>query len=277
MYQNDISVAIWSQNIACLIFMSFLTLMVRKRKCAHRINRYKKLGLPALLGLLILTFAHKGLGDVHRWISMGTVRINVAMMILPLALIALWHTFQTKDSWLGYGVTLGIVLVLFFQPDASQLSSFTIPMMIMLGKNTKRKIVRFSIYCICSSFVIYSWIFLDTLPPVHYVENILDMVAGMGVVWLILGVISIVILPIPFLWLPPQNAKSLSRYLGCYYIIVLFSTLLGNFPVPLMGYGISPVIGYYLSFIWYLHHKFEPNVISQTCSDLQVSQHTELP
>ena len=276
MYRNQISVAVWSQNIACLILMSFLSLIVMKRKCANSKSRYQKIVLPAILGLLILTFVNQGLEGVHRWISIGIVRINVAMIIMPLTLIELWNTFQTKDFWFGCGVALGIVLILFFQPDASQLAGFAIPVMIMLGRKTKSKIVRFSIYCIFSSFVVFSWIFSDNLPPVSYVENILDMVAGMGVVWLILGVISLVILPTPFLSFPPKNAKPVSRYIGCYYIIVIFSTLLGNFPVPLMGYGISPIIGYYLSLIWYHNNKNENSIFNRTCSDSKVSEHTEL-
>ena len=275
MYRNQISLAIWSQNIACLLLMSFLSLIVMKRKCVSSRSRYKKLMLPAILGLLILTFANQGVEGVHRWISIGIVRINVAMIILPLTLIELWNTFQTKDLWFGGGVAFGIVLILFFQPDASQLAGFAIPVMIMLGGKTKSKIVRLSIFCILSSFVVFSWIFLDNLPPVSYVEKILDMVAGMGVVWLILGVISLVILPTPFLLFPPKNAKPISRYIGCYYIIVIFSTLLGNFPVPLMGYGISPIIGYYLSLIWYHNSKNENNMINRTCSDLKVSGHNE--
>lgn len=32
--------------------------------------------------------------------------------------------------------------------------------------------------------------------------------------------------------------------------IILISTLFGNFPVPLMGYGISPIVGYFISITW---------------------------
>ena len=275
MYRNQISVAVWGQNIAGLILMSFLSLIVTKRKYANSKSRYQKAVLPALLGLLILTFANQGLEGVHRWISIGIVRINVAMIILPLTLIELWNIFQTKDFWFGCGAALGIVLILFFQPDASQLAGFAIPAMIMSGRKTKSKIVRFSIYCVFSSFVVFSWVFPDNLPPVSYVEKILDMVAGMGVVWLILGAISLAILPTPFLMFPPENAKPISRYIACYYIIVIFSTLLGNFPVPLMGYGVSPIIGYYLSLIWYYNNKNENNIFSPARSDSKVSKRTE--
>jgi len=69
---------------------------------------------------------------------------------------------------------------------------------------------------------------------------------NMGLIWLIIGVISLAILPIPFILFPPKNLKLPSVCVGLYFVIILGSTLLGNFLVPLMGYGISPIIGYYI-------------------------------
>ncbi|WP_091547697.1 hypothetical protein [Alkaliphilus peptidifermentans] len=36
------------------------------------------------------------------------------------------------------------------------------------------------------------------------------------------------------------------------FLTILISTLFGNFPVPLMGYGISPIIGYFIAITWLL-------------------------
>jgi hypothetical protein len=38
--------------------------------------------------------------------------------------------------------------------------------------------------------------YLDNLPPVNYVERIVNMVADMGLIWLILGVASLVALKV---------------------------------------------------------------------------------
>ena len=86
-------------------------------------------------------------------------------------------------------------------------------------------------------------------------------------VWLILGVTSLAVLPAQFLLFPPMNTQPISRYIGFYYIIIILSMLFGNFPAPLMGYGISPIIGYYLSLIWYQNRKLGDAVSSRICSD----------
>lgn len=261
MYRNHVSIAIWSQNIACLVLMNVVTLIMSNHKFKISKCRYKILVLPAVLCLLILTFASQGTEGVHRWISMGIVKLNIAMIVLPIILIELWNALQTKSLLFVCVVALGISLVLFFQPDASQLTGFAIPMMIMLSRKTNSKVIRLLIISAFSLFIVFSWVYLDELPPVSYVERILYMVSNMGLAWLILGVISLVILPIPFLLFPPKNANSISKYIGCYYIIIILSTFFGNFPVPLMGYGISPIIGFYISLIWYLNSKYVKNAV----------------
>lgn len=251
MYQNHVPVAIWGQNIGCLILMSVISLFMITHKCNNTGNRYNQLLLPAAVIALILTFANQGMDGVHRWISIGAVKLNVAMIVLPVILLELYKVLKIRGLTYAGVSALIILLVLFFQPDASQLTGFAIPTMIMLSLNTRSKKIRFLITGVSVLFIVLSWIRLDHLPPVDYVERILMMVADMEGIWFVSGIISLAILPAPFLLFPPKHAVSVSRYIGCYYIVILLSTLFGNFPVPLMGYGISPIVGYYLSLTWY--------------------------
>ena len=253
MYQNHVPFAIWGQNIGCLILMSVISFLLITHKSNIAGNRYNQLLLPAAICALILPFANQGMEGVHRWISIGAVKLNVAMSVLPMILLELYQVLKIRGlTYAGVSAFI-ILLVLFFQPDASQLTGFAIPVMIMLSLNTRSKKIRFLITGVSVLFIVLSWIRLDHLPPVNYVERILVMVADMGWIWFVSGVISLAILPAPFLLLPPKNAVSVSRYIGCYYIVILLSTLFGNFPVPLMGYGISPIVGYYLSLTWYFN------------------------
>ncbi|WP_242854414.1 hypothetical protein [Oxobacter pfennigii] len=224
-------------------------------------SKYEKFIVPVALFLLILTFVNPGMESVHRWISIGTVKLNIAMIALPIVLIELWNALKTKGLKYGNVGAFIIILVLLFQPDASQLTGFAIPMMIMISRKTNSKVIRLLIISVFSLFIILSWTYLDNLPPVNYVERIVNMVADMGFLWLILGVISLAILPMPFLLFPPKCAELISRCIGYYYIIIILSALLGNFPVPLMGYGVSPIVGFYISLIWYVNSKYNENAV----------------
>lgn len=76
------------------------------------------------------------------------------------------------------------------------------------------------------------------------------MAVKIGTTWFILSVLSLILLPIPFFLFKTGKNKPVCISLGIYFSIVLLSTLFGNFPVPLMGYGISPIIGYSIAITW---------------------------
>ncbi|SHN59321.1 hypothetical protein [Desulfitobacterium chlororespirans] len=256
MYQNHVPALVWGQNIICFLAMSFIYWIVVTYKFDFFSgSKHKTIIVPIAMCLLILTFLNPGMEGVHRWISIGIIKLNIAMIVLPIIIIGLGQIVQTKGFGVGSVAAIGTVFVLFFQPDASQLTGFAIPMMILISSETKSKLLRLFIISVFSVCAILSWMHLDSLPPVNHVEGIVSMAADMGTLWLILGIISLAILPIPFLLFPPENAGLISRCIGVYYSIILVSTVPGNFPVPLMGYGLSPIIGYFIAMIWYIKSK----------------------
>ncbi|MED1724504.1 hypothetical protein P4V06_17235 [Brevibacillus parabrevis] len=69
----------------------------------------------------------------------------------------------------------------------------------------------------------------------------------MGMVWLLVGVLSIFVRIAPFLLLHSAHAKIVSIALGVHFAALFLTTLFGNFPVPIIGYGFSPMIGYIIA------------------------------
>lgn len=257
MYHNKVSIFIWMQNIACLIIAGLISYFVVTNKFNIRRSKYNNITILISVLFFILTFMNPGMNGVHRWVAIGIIKLNVSMIVLPIIIIALWKVLQIKELWFAIVITMAISVLLFIQPDASQLTGFAIPMMIMLCSKTNKKVLCSFIVGIFSILIILSWVFLDSLTAVAYVERIVSLLANMGLIWLTLGIISLVILPMPFILFSPKNLKLPSICVGLYFIIILISTLFGNFPVPLMGYGISPIIGYFISITWYTKSKID--------------------
>lgn len=257
MYYNRISNFIIIQNIIGLVIMgliSYYLLSGNINICRNKnIKDIFKL-IPLIL--LLLTFIGESMMGVHRWISIGPIRLNIAMIVMPIIILSLWKLLKNNSWWKVAIITIFISIVLFIQPDASQLSGFAIPMIFMLYKNGDKRIFSTIISLGLFILVILSWIHLDSLSPVSYVEEILNLVGNVGQVWFLLGIVSLVILPTPFILFPPEKLKLPSLCIGIYFIIIIISTFFGNFPVPLMGYGISPIIGYIISITWYTKLKF---------------------
>jgi len=250
MYSNNVPITIWGQNIACLITVGLISYFTVSKKT--KVKKESTPGVTILISilLLLLTFIDLGFEGVHRWISLGPVKFYISSIVMPILIIEIGNLVQIKRWWISAVITVTVSILLFFQPDASQLTAFVIPMILLLFSKINKNILRFSIIGLLCGMIIISWIFLDELPPVDYVEQILNLVANMGIVWFVLGIISLAMLPLPFILFSPEKSKLRSICIGIYFMIVLMCTQFGNFPVILMGYGISPIIGYFIAINW---------------------------
>lgn len=256
MYTNKVPISIFGQNIFCLVLCGIISyfILLKKSKVKNNTSTNTTTIIVAVI-LLFLTFISSGIEGVHRWVSVGPIKLYVAVIVLPIIIINLWELLQIRDWWFAAAITIVVTILLALQPDASVITAFAIPMIMALWNKINNNIFRFCIVVLLSALIIVSWVFLDGLQPVSYVENIVSLVANMGIIWLILGVISLLILPLPFIFFSPQKYKLLSVSIGMYFIIILISTLFGDFPVPLMGYGVSPIIGYFISITWFAKSK----------------------
>ncbi|PEC48271.1 cell division protein [Bacillus sp. AFS077874] len=255
MIDNQVSPSIYAQNILIAIvggIISFLVLFRDKRTAKKKTNI---IVITCILILFLLTFLDNGLHGVHRWIAIGPLRFNIALVLVPLLLIQLSSLMKSKPFWLTFGFALIFTVLLLFQPDASQLTAFTFAISFLLLNIIKNKSVQILLLIVFILLIIFSWSHLDQLAPVPYVEDILSLVKEMGIGWLVLAIISLLILLMPFFLFPPNSAKPLSFSLGIYFLISILSSFYGNFPVPIMGYGTSPFIGYLIAISWYVYNK----------------------
>lgn len=255
---HGVSHMILKQNIAfwlisCLL--SFFAVSVKKQNSSRTSP-----GVFIFITIMVFfaSYFDEGIGGVHRWVSIGPVRLYISSILLPILIIQLWKLISSKKEIPAIAIAIIVSVLLFLQPDASQLTAFVISMVIIILSKYNSSILKYIVTIILITLVILSWIFLDKLPAVSYVEDIVLLVSDMGLLWYILGIASLVILPLPFILLTIDEYRLLSRCVGIYFIIVLISTWFGNFPVPLMGYGVSPVIGYYASITWLIKQKLNP-------------------
>ncbi|MFB7140385.1 FtsW/RodA/SpoVE family cell cycle protein [Gottfriedia sp. NPDC056225] len=253
MINNHVSPSIYGQNIVISIVGGIISFLVLLRGPKTLKNKTNIIVITCIFILLLLTFFDGGLQGVHRWLAIGPVRINIAFAFVPLLIIHLSNLMKSKAIWITFSFILFFTLLLYFQPDASQLTAFTIAISILLLGVKKHKKTQLLLFIIFILLIVYSWSHLDKLAPVSYVEDILSLVKDMGIGLLVIAIISLLILLMPFFFIPPTNAKLLSFSLGTYLAICILSSFFGNFPVPIIGYGTSPFIGYFIAMTWYVN------------------------
>lgn len=238
---QNVPVNLWALNILAVVLLACAV------GCVSKLKPTGKYGL-VLLGcvlLIMLPFLQKGIDGVHRWVYVGAFSLNAAMAVLPMAIISIHHVLQRGRNLVALpGVTL-VAVALLFQPDASQLTGFTLAMMPCLVLCRLPRWTKVSTGGLLMLASILSWIFLDSLEPVDYTERILSMLGNLSAMLYIVGLLSVLLVPVPFVIFSADRYKMLSLSVALYYWGITVSALFGNFPVPVMGYGISPIIGYF--------------------------------
>ncbi len=250
---NNVPISISLQNLVAMLIFGLMALVFIHRSV--RIN--DEIITVISLILLLLTLFGDGMDGVHRWIKIAIINVNVAMIVLPITLVTSYNLLMKKKVKYALIIIVSIAILLFLQPDASQLMGFSIPIIIILydKKININSILRYVISLMLTCLMILSWIFVDNLAPVSYVEGILGLLNNMSLILLVMGIISLILIPLPFIVFPPKEFRRLSICIGLYYSLIMISTIFGNFPIPFMGYGISPIIGYWIVFIWYINMK----------------------
>jgi len=248
MISYGVSSSIWIQNIIIWIVGSILGcvyIMKTKQK------QLSKIITPiVIIVLLIAPFWFNDIEGIHRWIQFGPFSFYVTSIFLPLLMIFLWKRLENKHYGYVTGLNFVVLVILLFQPDAGQVTAFACANTVLFWNKMNNRLLKLFNLTFTTAIVILTWIFLDDLAPVPYVEHILFLVKDMGEIWFIFGLMSLLLLLFPFLFYGKVTTISLT--FGVYFLVMMLVTFFGHFPMPIMGYGISPVIGYIIA-ITYLN------------------------
>lgn len=201
------------------------------------------LAAPAALAATLLNAPQDG---VHRWIDVGPLHINAAAVLLPPAAVALAVLRDRRWSWLAAATTLALLVI---QPDASQATAFGAAVIVVLASLRAPAAVRAGGAAATALMVAAAWRRPDPLAPVPEVEEII------GVAWAwspLAAVAAVALLAATALWplrvalagRPWSRAAALA--LTAYCVAVALAPLVGAFPVPLAGIGMSPILGFWL-------------------------------
>lgn len=234
MIHFQISKSIWMMNLGIYLICLLGVLFLPKLK---GINPKILIGISILL--LLSTFISEGVEGVHRWVKISKISLNIGLIVSPILLIQI---SKLSSPNLKIFVILAVSLLFLFQPDASQVTAFSIAVSLLLDGKDYNKVVRLALLFI----ITISWNHLDALQPVNYVEGIVSMAKGVSVLLMIFGIISLILIPLPFFQAYHSNKNYVVFALGVYFLITIISSFVGNFPVIIMGYGISPIIGYFV-------------------------------
>lgn len=245
MYYFGVPKQIWLLNLACVCLCTLIAVLFsRKIRLPNPINPYPILIIATVL--LLSTFNGTGIENVHRWLTIKSFQINIGLLVSPVILLQL-SKVRNLILCIFFSVLSSIIFLL--QPDASLVTAFSLASFLLILTKTKNKTILSLLFLFSWGLIIYAWYKLDQLAPVNYVEGIIAMTKKISLFLFFASILSLLLLILPFVGVYSQK-DSLSLALGVYFCLILLSTLVGNFPVMIMGYGLAPIIGYYIGLIW---------------------------
>ncbi|MBS9525862.1 hypothetical protein KI659_17710 [Litoribacter alkaliphilus] len=236
----EVPVHLWLLNLV-FVCLGIIMAVYFHKKPNLTTNIHPVMVIAVTILLLLCTFLDNGIMNVHRWINLNSFQLNIGLIVSPLILIQL---SRINNRTLALALSMLITLIFLFQPDASLVSAFSISGYFLLYRKFKHINLLFLLCCLI--MIGYAWYNLDNLEPVRYVENILALAKEISMGFYVLSIGSLLLLLLPFLF----KRNDLSVTLAIYYSILLIATIFGHFPVMLMGYGISPIIGYFIGLVW---------------------------
>jgi hypothetical protein len=91
----------------------------------------------------------------------------------------------------------------------------------------------------------------DPLEAVPHVEGIVHLATSSGLAWLVASIVALMLLPVPFVlnWVKHRDHHE-GMGLAVYFVTVCIAALVAPFPVPVLGFGLSPVLGYFVALGW---------------------------
>jgi len=249
MCQHDVPSSRWGLNLIGGVLSAAICALFLARSRTPMSKTAATISACLAAGALAATFAMAGSMGVHRWIEVGPLNIHAGAVCLPLFIVALGvlDAFGGKLRWAPMLLAMAVATLLLLQPDAAQATAFAAAVFTFLIANKRRALAAWVAAMVIALLAGWTWTQRDPLSPVPYVEGIIGLARQSGPVWVAASIAALAILPLPFFIGPSGSHSVFGRALGVYWCICILAPLFGHLPVPLVGFGLSPIVGYFIA------------------------------
>ncbi len=232
--------------IAALAFLATLV-AVRVVKPTYRSPPNPMLFLALAAVLFAPVFSQVSAGP-HRWLGISGFRLYVAPVVVPLFLV-LWHRALISQGGAARASSLSAALAgaaLFAQPDAAQLTAFAVGAVPLVWCSGFFRRLKLPVICGALLAAAVSWRLPDPLAPVPYVEGVFQLAASSSYGVLAAAVVAAALPVAALAWLACRMRSAGVLAVALYLGVLLLLAPMQVTPVPLLGFGAGPVLGYFL-------------------------------
>ncbi len=183
-------------------------------------------------------------GGPERWLVLGSARLYVAPIVLPLVVLLLGGPLRAPAMYATSVAAAATALVL--QPDAAQLSAFALAMLVLVTTSSAHRLLCWALLAGLLCCAVVAWRTPDPLAPVRYVEGVFNLAAAISPIALLAALLAAALPVMALVWVAQITRSSGTLAVAVYYTSLFALSPLQVTPVPLLGFGTGPVLGYFL-------------------------------
>ncbi len=231
---SGVAAGVWGRNLAAWV-VGALAAAALSRWAGERTLRAILLVTPLGLAAPMLGEGQQG---VHRWLELGPLYVNAAMLMLPAFVVALAVVAGDAAGWWIAAMLTLVVLVV--QPDASQATAFAVALWVILPRmRTPSARSRWAIALLALLLAAMSWTRPDPLAPVPEVEEVVRLAAMLSPLLAAVAILPLVVFAAtPVLATRGSSTDGVrwaGRALSVLFLAWSAAPALGAFPTPLVG------------------------------------------
>jgi hypothetical protein len=239
---NGAPVSLWGRDLVAWAVGGLLAVGLGRWAGRRTVGAFL---IAAPLGLAA-TLVSVGQQGVHRWVDLGPVHMNVAEVLLPAAVVALAAFAALRWPWRLAALAVCLLIV---QPDASQATAFGGALLAVIALSPLRGLWRGGAVVLIAAALVVAWSRPDPLAPVPEVEGIMALAWSLSPAVAILAWAALagaVLSPMLLSHARDRSVRTAAFALTLYGVGSVATPLAGAFPVPLVGMGMSPILGLWL-------------------------------
>jgi hypothetical protein len=195
------------------------------------------LGVTGIAATLVTGFDLEG---VRRWLPVGPVRLHAAMLFLPVIAVLM----PQLSARIQLAVMIALAAVFAIQPDFA--AALALAAAFLCSRPGRSEPVVTGIGAAAAIAATATTLLRpDPLAAVDFVEQVVpDAFAINAMLGLLIGGALLFACAAPLLMRAanPRAARALAAVMAGF----VFASMIGAYPVPLGGYGASPILGYAL-------------------------------
>jgi len=197
---------------------------------------------PALglaVGAMAAALAFPGMEGVRRWIPVGPLSLHAGALVGPLVVAG------AAAGGAGGPLALAAIGIAVVQPDAALATQLAVALVVLgvarSGTERARSLVFGLLACAGAAA---AWLRPDPLLPLPRVEGIVELAFERGALVGALAIATLAVAPLASVRAARFGpSATLPLALAAYLATGVLVTRFGAFPVPLLGQGVSPILG----------------------------------